>query len=238
MTHNQCTRRQMLRAGCSTAAAIVLAGCGNRSDVASLAGGAGGVEEKDNEQVTPGEDLMREHGTLGRILLIYQVCGRRLPAGQNLPEGLLARQARLIRWFVEDYHERNEEQHVFPVLEKAGQAELVRTLLAQHQAGRVMTDRILAGAQANFQGAARQQAIDAIGQFLAMYFPHMFREDTIAFPAFQKAMPQDEYRRLGDLLEDRERQVLGKEGFERAVEQVAADEKTLGIYELAQFTPL
>lgn len=231
MANKQCTRRQMLQAGCSSAAAaILLAGCGSRSGVANEA-------DSENEQVTPGEDLMREHGALGRILLVCQVCQRRLQAGQDLPDGLLAGQARLIRRFVEDYHERNEEQYVFPVLEKAGQADLAHTLLAQHQAGRVMTDRILTGAQANCQGPAGQQAIDAIGQFLAMYFPHMFREDTIAFPTFQKAMPLDEYRRLGDMLEDREQQVLGKEGFERAVEQVALAEKTLGIYELAQFTP-
>jgi hemerythrin-like domain-containing protein len=227
----------MLQTGCSAAAAIMLAGCASPSGPPALAGGSGVGEEKENEQVTPGEDLMREHGALGRILLIYQVCQRRLQGGQNLPEGLLAGQAMLIRRFVEDYHERNEEQYVFPVLEKAAQAELVRTLLAQHQAGRVMTDHILASAQVGCQGPARQQAIDAIGQFLAMYFPHMFREDTIAFPAFQKALPLEQYRRLGEALEDREQQVLGKEGFEHAVEQVAAAEKTLGIYELAQFTP-
>jgi hypothetical protein len=38
-------------------------------------------------------------------------------------------------------------------------------------------------------------------------------------------------------MEEDEKKVLGNEGFERSVEQVANIEKQLGIYELSQFTP-
>jgi hypothetical protein len=38
-------------------------------------------------------------------------------------------------------------------------------------------------------------------------------------------------------MEEDERKVLGDEGFERSVEQVAAIEKQLGIFDLKQFTP-
>jgi hypothetical protein len=38
-------------------------------------------------------------------------------------------------------------------------------------------------------------------------------------------------------MEEAEHAVLGNEGFEKSVAQVAALEKQLGIYNLAQFTP-
>ena len=56
---------------------------------------------------------------------------------------MLAESAGLVRRFVEDYHERLEEKHVFPRFEKAGElGVLVRVLFEQHQAGRFLTDRI------------------------------------------------------------------------------------------------
>ena len=46
--------------------------------------------------------------------------------------------------FIEGYHERNEEQQVFPRFRKAGQlVHLVNVLYQQHQAGRRLTDTIL-----------------------------------------------------------------------------------------------
>jgi hypothetical protein len=38
-------------------------------------------------------------------------------------------------------------------------------------------------------------------------------------------------------MEEDEHRVLGNEGFEKAVDQVAGIEKRLGIYDLTQFTP-
>ena len=44
-------------------------------------------EEKKAEEVSPPEDLMREHGVLKRILLIYGEAIRRIEANQELPPG-------------------------------------------------------------------------------------------------------------------------------------------------------
>jgi hypothetical protein len=38
-------------------------------------------------------------------------------------------------------------------------------------------------------------------------------------------------------MEEDEHKVLGDEGFEKSVDQVASIEKALGIYDLNQFTP-
>jgi hypothetical protein len=57
------------------------------------------------------------------------------------------------------------------------------------------------------------------------------------FPAFRELVTKNEYDALGEEFEKQERQHLGADGFEKVVEQVAAIEKQLGIYELGQFTP-
>ena len=44
-------------------------------------------------------------------------------------------------------------------------------------------------------------------------------------------------KELGEQFEKEEDRLFGDEGFERTVDQVAAVEKQLGIYDLDQFTP-
>ena len=65
-----------------------------------------------------------------------------------------------------------------------------------------------------------------------MYRPHAAREDTVLFPAFHAMLSAKEYDRLGDLFEDKENELFGKNGFKSTVNKVADLEKSLGIYEL------
>jgi hypothetical protein len=65
-------------------------------------------------EVTPVEDLMREHGVLRRVLLIYEETARRLDEAKDLPLGVIADSAGIIRRVVEDYHEKLiEEDELF-----------------------------------------------------------------------------------------------------------------------------
>ena len=57
------------------------------------------------------------------------------------------------------------------------------------------------------------------------------------FPAWRTILTPKQVLDLGERMEQDERKVLGEEGFERSVEQVATIEKRLGIYALSQFTP-
>jgi len=223
-------RRRFLKIAVTGAGAAVL----GASTVAAAA------TPQEEAEVTPSEDLMREHGVLRRVLLIYEEAARRLSAGEKPPTDLLATTAGIVRKFVEDYHEHVEETEVFPRLQKAGkQVELVRTLLAQHQAGRKLTATILDNARAATQGtpAPRTVVLDAIAAFARMYRPHAAREDTELFPAFQKLFTRAEFDRLGDRFEEAEHKMLGSAGFEGTLEQVVQLEKSLGINDLARLTP-
>src|SRR6185369_6235590 len=88
-----------------------------------------------DEDIGPGEDLMREHGVLRRVLLVHTAVARALRGGQEVNPQVLQRTTRLIRSFVEDYHEKQEEEFLFPRFERAGKlVALVKILRTQHQA--------------------------------------------------------------------------------------------------------
>ncbi len=55
------------------------------------------------------EDLMREHGVLKRVLLIYEEGIRRIDAKQDLPPESIRNGAEIIRTFIEDYHGKLEK---------------------------------------------------------------------------------------------------------------------------------
>jgi len=190
--------------------------------------------------VNPVEDLMREHGVLRRVLLIYEEALRRLDSTKEIPPGVIEDSTGIIRRFVEDYHEKLEEEEIFPRFEQAGKyGDLVRVLYAQHQAGRRLTSLILKLSKPAVPAGseATQELAKAIQQFIRMYRPHAAREDTVLFPAFHFVVSLKAFDVLGEKFEDREQELFGKVGFVNMVNAVAEIEKKLGIYELAQFTP-
>jgi hemerythrin-like domain-containing protein len=201
---------------------------------------AGCMKVDEEQKVSPPEDLMQEHGLLNRVLLIYDFCKIQLVSKQSFPKESLFNSATIIRNFVENYHELQEENYLFPRFEKAGQlTELVKTLRKQHEAGRMITERILQlTKQQNNSDTEIQTLIESLSSFNVMYRPHESREDTVLFPAFRKIVSTHEYDSLGEEFEKNEQRLFGKDGFETMVEKVAAIEKSLGIYELSQFTPV
>jgi hemerythrin-like domain-containing protein len=197
-------------------------------------------KDKPEEEVGATEDLMREHGVLNRVLLIYEEGLRRLRAKEEVTPEVFHKCATLVRKFVEDYHERLEERFIFPEFDKAKNlTDLVKVLKEQHEAGRKVTDVILRHATGDQFGKAdaRQELVSATRAFIRMYRPHEAREDTVLFPAFRKIVTAKQLKELGEQFEKEEDRLFGDEGFEKTVDQVAAIEKQLGIYDLARFTP-
>jgi hemerythrin-like domain-containing protein len=229
---NESGRRLFLRRAVS-AAGVAMAGCASTASA-----GAGRTktvhdEESDEAEVTPAEDLMQEHGVIERVLLIYEEASRRIEQSEALDTGVVTSTASIVRRFVEDYHERNEEQFVFTRLQAAKrEVSLVTTLLRQHQRGREVTDQIVRLANA---GASPQLA-QVMRAFSRMYRPHAAREDTVLFPAFRGVIGRSAYRELGEQFEEQEHARFGEHGFEDTVKEISRLETTLGIDDLAKFT--
>lgn len=219
-------RREFLVAGAALAASGVA--CGAEKQPAA-------------EDVSAIEDLMREHGVLSRILLIYEEGIRQLKAKRHSPleptrlSAQLALTASYVRIFVEDYHEKLEENFIFPEFEKRNElVPLVKVLREQHAAGRAVTDMLLDAALA--KKPRQEEIVAACYAFVRMYRPHKAREDTVVFPALHKILSAKRLDELGDKFEAEENQRLGDKGFEKMVEDVADIERLFDIYDLAQFT--
>jgi hemerythrin-like domain-containing protein len=200
---------------------------------------SGSAHEEAEQSVTPPEDLMREHGLLDRVLLIYEAAMRKFDAKEDFDPAAITQSAEVVRDFIENYHEKNEEQHVFPRFTKAKQMEqLVGTLLTQHQAGRNVTATILRLAPSSRQeNDDRRQLVDAMRSFITMYRPHAAREDTDLFPKLRELVSANEYDAMAEDFEKQERAKFGEDGFEKMVDHVAQIERMIGINDLSKFTP-
>ena len=192
------------------------------------------------EDVTPPEDLMREHGVLDRVLLIYEATMRKFASNEDFDPQVITDSGKVVQDFIENYHERSEEQFVFPRFQTANKlTDLVGTLLTQHQSGRVLTQRILRHApQSRTDDDDRRQTVDAMQAFIRMYRPHAAREDTDLFPKLREIVSAHEFDAIGDDIEKQEHEKFGDDGFEKMAAHVAEIETTIGIADLAQFTPV
>jgi hemerythrin-like domain-containing protein len=223
-----------LLAACRDATTADPAAAGSSRDAAPPAAASAGEPKEDTaEDVSATEDLMREHGVIRRVLVVYREAAARLrtkPAA--VPSDALQRAAKLIRTFGENYHESQlEEVNIFPPLMKSGGALVgtVHILISQHQRGREITEYLLAVTQKTLDARSAEPVARTLEGFARMYEEHAAIEDTIVFPAWKKTLTPKALDEMGDRFEDIERRTFGKDGFDDAVAQIADIEKTLGI---------
>ena len=234
------TRREFLLAGTATGGGLMLAMLPKAGAAADKSPAIQKKCAQARGRSFAGRGSDAQDGALRRIFSIYAEARKRLYANQELPPKALADSAGIVRSFVEDYHEKLEEEFLFPRFKKANKlVELVTVLFEQHQAGRRLTDTVLrlATPQSLKRADDRKTLVESLHWFLRMYEPHAAREDTVLFPAFHDLVSPREYDRLGEEFEKKEQKLFGTDGFERVVEQIATIEKSLGIYDLGQFTP-
>lgn len=224
------SRRALLAGGAGLAVGAAATEGGN------LAVGGGAAPSK---MLTPGEDLMREHGVLKRVLLAYRNVIGRIGAGGPVPTVAVHRGASVVHGYIEGFHEGLEEGYVFPALRQADQlVDTVDTLLVQHARGRRLTMRVLdATSGPSLSATARTQLTVDLTAFVRMYEPHEAREDTVVFPTLRAILPARQLQSLADTFVAEENRQFGPGEFNRMVNTVAGLERTLGIHDLAQFTP-
>jgi hemerythrin-like domain-containing protein len=226
-------RRREFLAGVAGTGVVLMSSAGRAGE------GAAAKKEK-AEGIPPTEDLMREHGILRRILLVYDEAARRLVTDDAVAIGVVASAAGIVRRFVEGYHEKLEEEFVLPKLEKAGKlVDLAKVIRLQHAAGRKLTESILKGTKAGKSASAEQRraVVADVQSFGRMYAAHAAWEDTELFPLYREQFTEAELDKLGEKFEEQEHKLLGSGGFEGSLKEVGDLEKTLGIHDLAKFTP-
>jgi hemerythrin-like domain-containing protein len=176
--------------------------------------------------ISPTEDLMREHGLLNRLLLIYEVLI------VNPQIDLFHAVAQLITHFVHNYHERLEEQYIFQMIQQrttnVNLKTLIKILIKQHQIGQTLTQDILS----SHSILLIQQRVKA---FIHMYRAHESREDTEVFTEFNHLASQEESNHLGEIFEETEDTKFGEHGYENLLQSVIKLEKHLQIHKITTY---
>ena len=89
--------------------------------------------------------------------------------------------------FIENYHQKLEEDYVFPrLLQVPKYIELIRTLRNQHDAAINLTNQILylLSVKNIHDFKYIPQLIQLLSLYINMYEPHSAREDTVVFQFF------------------------------------------------------
>lgn len=190
--------------------------------------------------VTPPEDLMREHGILNRLMLVYEAALAPPALARESIHEVLHGTASLIRSFIEDYHGMLEEKFLFPVFDRQRTLTgLVKTLREQHRVGRMLTGVVLRHATADglANDASRADVTRACQDFVRMFRAHEAWEDTGLFPAFRSLVSPARLVELGEQFEEIEHRTFGKDGFADTVRKAEQLEHRVGIQGPDAFTP-
>jgi hemerythrin-like domain-containing protein len=183
-----------------------------------------------DEPNSPPESLMLEHAIQERLLAIYEEAADRLLRPEdNQAAAVLRQAAALVRTLCEDFHQRLEEQFVFPHFEKHAElGHLVKTLKEQHAAGRVLTDTILQTLGAARSGpppAARPGLARTCRRAVRIARPHMAREATELFQSLYDVAPPATLDEMSRHFEKQQEAVFGEDGFKDLLAQIAEIEK-------------
>ena len=182
---------------------------------------------------------MKEHGVVERLLLIYQRILEKAITGQEIDIEAIHHVSEIVRDYVVNHHEKDEEEFIFPKFREANYiVEIVDTLERQHDVTEELNGQIM-DLSAKGQDISQDELVrllDHCGMFINMYLPHISRENTILFPAFFDIVSGDYIRDIKEKMEDEEDIKLGETGFRGLVGRVSEIEKQVGCHDLAQYT--
>ncbi len=186
--------------------------------------GAGLIKKEGEPEETALEDLMTEHSTLRRMMAVYKKYLDRDKTDNKIDIRIPKCIAQLIKISVHDFHEKMEEEHVFPMM-KERMSELVKNLNEQHLMVREYTKNILESDNSDI-------VRDYIVKFLDVYTPHGLKEDTELFPAWRDSMSPEKWHEMNEKFHEAEKSYYGDIGESAVLKIVESIEKRLGVNEL------
>ena len=189
--------------------------------------------------VPPTEEVMREHGVVHRLLMVYDEVARRLARKQDVPSVVLNTN-RLVDGFIENFHEELEEGLIFNEFRRAGShSDLVKELSKQHRLGRMIAQRayFLAGKADPMEDPTRRQIVRACRTYARMYRAHAAYEDSVLLPAFRDLVSENKFREIGEEYREQEKERFGSAGVAGMLEELGEIERVLDIGSLDAFTP-
>jgi hemerythrin-like domain-containing protein len=213
---------------------LVLAGAG------IVAGCSSGPVTPQGEASTAIEILDRQHGLLERAIAILEEIRGGMDARMDLPPEIITETAGIIRRSGVDYHQKMEDKYIFPALDAAKKmGGLIGVLREQHEAGARLIE-VIKGLSVGFSAKdleKRRTMSSAIHHFSRMYRAHTDREETLIFPLVRQVTAPKAFTEMNAAFQKAEKELQGQDRFEETIQKISGYENTLGIGDLAAFTP-
>ncbi|MDR3568748.1 MAG: hemerythrin domain-containing protein [Syntrophobacteraceae bacterium] len=186
------------------------------------------------------ELLERQHGVTRRALAVMSKIKDGINAQTDIQPETVRGAVEIVGSFMIDCHQLMEEKFVFPVFAASpNTSELIAVLRQQHAAAFRLIE-ILKPLSANFSPKDREnqrKTANMLHLLARMSQAHASWEDTALFPLLHSVVPATSYDRLSSDLQGAETEFLGQNGFDETLQTIARYENSLGIGNLASFTP-
>ena len=133
----------------------------------------------------PTDDLKEEHHAVKLMLNILDGICIDIESGKEIKREHLENVVEFLKVFVDKCHHTKEEEYLFPAMKKAeipGSAEIIDSLLEEHEHGRRNVKMISEAISGNMDSEALSTIVKASRDYIELLTPHIDKEENTLFP--------------------------------------------------------
>ncbi len=133
--------------------------------------------------------LIRDHETTEKV---FDACVKAFDAPEGPDRGLVGKMLRYFTEYVDGCHNKKEEQHLFPLVEKLGiprEGGPLGMMLQEHEMGRTLLGRLKPLAEAYIAGGEKLAELKAaVREYIDLLKNHFWKETDVLYPMAQRVM--------------------------------------------------
>lgn len=162
-------------------------------------------------------DLMNEHSLLERIILALEYIKEH---NYNNSYNKIIKLIKIVKEFIEDFHEKMEEEFIFPVFNNTKYESMTKKLTDEHIKSRLMTSEIIKKSQEK-----DNSVWENINQFIKLYRMHANLENLLLFRKFRKIYDYKKYIEISEILDKKEDEKFGKGALDKFYKEIIIIER-------------
>jgi hemerythrin-like domain-containing protein len=170
------------------------------------------------------EDMLEEHITIGKAIVLLRDAARRLEKGGPLPQDLMPSILGILDGFADKCHHAKEERILFPIFAARGRrsSQEVYEFLGEHERSRAIAGALAEAVRANDAQAIAKNAED----YFELVSQHIRKENMI-FPIWIKSLPDGARKDIEDNFRAIGLGAIGPDGEEQYREEIERLRKEL-----------
>lgn len=172
------------------------------------------------------EDLLNEHEGILFGLRILEKITELLKKGKKIEKKEISEIVNFFKLFADKCHHGKEEGLLFPAMENVGikkENGPIGQMLVEHSTSRKYIFQMTEAHE--FKTFDKELFIKSASQYILLLRSHIEKENTILFPMGDKLIPRDQQKKLLELFEKHEEEVMGKGTHEKLHEMLNVFQK-------------